>query len=522
MTSLRPNLSAATEAKCLSFEKAPLVFRQLRAAGRVIVQCHGTFDLLHPGHIIHFEEARSLGDILGVTITGEQFVNKGPGRPFFNDQLRVCSLAALACVDYVVVVPFAAAVEAIECVCPHIYCKGKEYAEPETDVTGNIRDDVQTVERLGGRVCYVGSMVFSSSKLLNQHFAAYNPSVRAFCRSLADKCPARRVIEMVEAFRALKVLVIGDVIFDRYTTVFVQGLTSKNKILSGRVLVEETQAGGALAIFRHVREFTSNVKLAGIVGTEPWVEQTLGDYIAGGEETLLRVAGFTSIIKQRFVEPRVEGKALSKLFAVNCIDEHHPGPEIIRELHKRLEKLLGDFDLIIVADFGHGLLQQSIRDLVQRKAAWLALNCQTNSNNYGFNLINRQYHRADSFSLDQTEITLASGQRFPDFHQELARLQAQLGARYAWLTRGEVDTLGIKTGEPPCICPPLERNVLDTIGAGDAFCAIASLAAACNLPIDVATFIGQLAGAQAVRIVGNAEPIRKTRLLKGVETMLNY
>ncbi len=98
-----------------------------------IVQCHGTFDLLHPGHFYHLEEARSLGDVLVVTVTEGKHVNKGPGRPYFNDHLRAKSLAGLACVDYVVVVSHPAAVEAIECVKPAIYCKGHEYANPESD-----------------------------------------------------------------------------------------------------------------------------------------------------------------------------------------------------------------------------------------------------------------------------------------------------------------------------------------------------------------------------------------------------
>ena len=107
--------------KLVSFSEAHSVFQKLAQEGKRIVQCHGTFDLLHPGHIYHLEEAKELGDILVVTITGEKFVNKGPGRPFFGDILRCKSLTALEFVDYVVVVPHPAAVEAIECVRPSIY-----------------------------------------------------------------------------------------------------------------------------------------------------------------------------------------------------------------------------------------------------------------------------------------------------------------------------------------------------------------------------------------------------------------
>src|SRR5258707_7907568 len=111
-----------TSHKIISYEQASEVFAKLKSVGKRIVQCHGTFDLIHPGHIYHLEEAKAYGDLLVVTVTAEKFVNKGPGRPYFNDKLRARSLAALACVDYVVVVPFPAAVEAILCVRPHFYC----------------------------------------------------------------------------------------------------------------------------------------------------------------------------------------------------------------------------------------------------------------------------------------------------------------------------------------------------------------------------------------------------------------
>jgi sugar/nucleoside kinase (ribokinase family) len=64
--------------------------------------------------------------------------------------------------------------------------------------------------------------------------------------------------------------------------------------------------------------------------------------------------------------------------------------------------------------------------------------------------------------------------------------------------------------------------VVDTIGAGDAFFSVAALAAARGLPVDLATFLGQLAGAQAVKIVGNASPISKTTLLKSGMSLLNF
>jgi len=508
--------------KLLPFQNASAVFDGLRSEGKRIVQCHGTFDLIHPGHIYHLEEAKELGDVLVVTVTAEGHVNKGPGRPYFNDEMRAKSLCALACVDYVVMVPHAAAVEAIECVKPDIYCKGREYASPDSDVTGNIHDDVKTVERHGGQIRYIGSVVFSSSKLLNRHFEHVPAPVKEYCYNLSRELTPDDFRDAVESLNDLKVLVLGDVIFDRYSYVKVQGLTSKNRILSSRFLNEETQAGGALAIYRHIRRFCDNVDLLGLLGTEAWVEELLRVYLPADDDFCLREETFTTIVKQRFVEPALEGKELNKLFSVNLIDADPPGPEIEDRVLQKLETLLGQYDLVVVADFGHGVMQERVRRMVENKAPFMAVNCQTNSYNHGFNIISHQYKRCDCFSLDEQELLLSCSRRHVDYIQELEKLRRNFYAKYAWLTRGAVETIGLKEGVPHCLIIPLESRIVDTVGAGDAFYSLAALAARKGFSNELSTFLGQIAGAQAVRIVGNTEPISKQALLKSGMTLLNF
>lgn len=504
------------------FEQARARFAEIRQQGKRIVQCHGTFDLIHPGHIVHFEEAKALGDVLVVTLTGQRYVSKGPGRPYFNDEMRLRWLAALRPVDYVVLVPYPAAAEAIEAVRPDVYCKGREYADLRNDVTGNIADDVSTVARMGGEVRYVGSVVFSSSRLLNQHFEAYPHDVKAFCARVARTCTAAEFRSLVDSFVNLRVLVVGDIIFDRYTTLQVQGLTSKNRILSGRFVNEELQAGGALAVFRHLRGFADHVRLISLTGDEPWVDAALGGFIRPEERALVSSPAFTTVVKERFVEPHSEGKQLSKLFSVNFLDRSEPDPRLQDAVLRRVKEHIDHCDLVVVMDFGHGVMTSRVRELIQERAPFLAVNCQTNSNNHGFNIINRRYTRAESFSLDEMEMTLAMGRRELDYGSDLTSLAAQLRSDYGWLTRGGVETLGYQKTDGIINCPPFEQSVVDTIGAGDAFCALASLAAVARVPLEIATFMGQLAGAQAVKIIGNAEPISKSRLLKGAASMLAY
>ena len=508
--------------KFVPFEKARATFDEVRAAGKKVVQSHGIFDLIHPGHVCHLEEARSLGDVLVVTITADKQVQKGPGRPYFNQQLRTKTLGALSCVDYVVVVPFTGAVEAIEVVRPDIYCKGKEYEDPDFDTGGSLKDEVAAVTQIGGEVRYIGSIKYSSTKLLNQYFDHLSIPVKSFCNALASRYTRRTFVEAVESFSDLKVLVIGDTIFDRYSSVKVQGLTSKNRILSGRFLRQQTQCGGALAVFRHVKQFTNNVKYLSVVGAESWVDPLLTEHLKRDEDLVVRDPAFTTIVKERFVEPRADGAELSKLFSVNYIDAEVPAKKTLEDIEARIRSEIWKADVVLLLDFGHGMMQQRLREIVQETAPFLALNCQTNSNNHGFNIINRQYQRADAFTLDEQEMMLAVARRHLNFEQELGALQQSFRASYAWLTRGAVQTIGLGQGEAACLCPPLETDVVDTIGAGDAFFSVAALAAVKKLPVQLSTFLGQLAGAQAVKIVGNEYPISKQVLLKAGMSLLNF
>ena len=167
-------------------------------------------------------------------------------------------------------------------------------------------------------------------------------------------------------------------------------------------------------------------------------------------------------------------------------------------------------------------MSQRIRDFIQAEAPFLALNCQTNSYNHGYNLISRQYRHANVFTLDEQELALDSGKRRLDFEKDLETLRSNLGSHMCWLTRGASETIGLDSRGSLAKCIRLESQVVDTIGAGDAFFSLASLAAYRDLPIELGTFLGQLAGAQAVKIVGNEEAISKPKLLKGGMTLLCF
>ena len=94
-----PSVTAASPgAKIKDLDELAAVLDAHRRRRERVVHCHGVFDLLHIGHIRHFEQARKLGDVLVVTLTPDRYVNKGPHRPAFPAELRAeaVGLASIA------------------------------------------------------------------------------------------------------------------------------------------------------------------------------------------------------------------------------------------------------------------------------------------------------------------------------------------------------------------------------------------------------------------------------------------
>ena len=169
---------------------APIIHK-MKAKGKRIAHSHGVFDLLHPGHIQHFQEAKSQGDVLVVTITKDQWVNKGPGRPAFNERLRAEAIAALESVDYVAVNDWPTAVKTIKLLRPDVYFKGSDYQNRHEDITGMIFDEEKAVKSVGGVISFTHGITFSSSGIINQYFSVYPEETEGFLDRFKKTLPVK-------------------------------------------------------------------------------------------------------------------------------------------------------------------------------------------------------------------------------------------------------------------------------------------------------------------------------------------
>ena len=220
-------ISTGPRDKVRTLDELATIVSQLKRAGKTVVHAHGTFDLLHVGHVRHLEAARSLGDILVVTVTADRFVNKGPGRPVFTEGLRAEMLATLAYVDWVAVNEAPDAVNALKAVRPSIYVKGQDYVNPQGDVTGKILFEREAVEAGGGRIYFTDEATFSSTELINRHFNVFEPHVRDHLNLLRAGGGLTDMLELLERVRDYRVVLVGDAIIDEYQYVLPMGKPRK-------------------------------------------------------------------------------------------------------------------------------------------------------------------------------------------------------------------------------------------------------------------------------------------------------
>ncbi|MDD5069500.1 MAG: PfkB family carbohydrate kinase [Candidatus Omnitrophica bacterium] len=508
--------------KIKSLNELAAIVAKTKRAGKKVVLCHGVFDLLHPGHIRHFSAAKEKGDVLVVTITRDDFVNKGPGRPVFSHNLRAESIAAFECVDYVAINDAPTAVGIIKLIKPDYYVKGKEYSKKDEDLTGKIYDEENAVRSVGGDIHFTEDITFSSTALLNIHFKVFPEDAGKFLRNFKKKYNSEKLIEKLKKMKDLKVLVIGDIIIDEYRYCSGIGKPQKANVIATKYLYDERFAGGSLAVANHVAGFCKHVQLVsllggrnpegGIIDYKKFISEKLRPNV---KRKIFSKKELMTVVKRRFLDPSFLGKMFELAFIDDFVLDKKLEAKIVDYLKEELKK----YDVVIASDFGHGLITKRIVDVLSKHAKFLAVNTQTNSANRGFNLITK-YPRADYISIDEPEIQLAMHDRFSGLETLIGELRKKIACQKITVTRGHLGALVYfkKGGFFPV--PVFSQEIVDRIGAGDACLSVSSLAAASDFSVEEVGFICNAVGALAVLIVGNRSPVDPVTLYKFITTLL--
>lgn len=442
-----------------------------------VVLCHGTFDLVHPGHLEHLRQAKQMGTFLVVTITADAYVSKGPGRPAFTETQRADILSHLDFVDAVGIVYDPSALPAIEYVRPAFYVKGPDYAGRSD---GKIAAERAAVEKYGGKIIFTTGPTNSSSKLLNAYLPPYGIDIGSFLSAFRRSFDIVTVLQWLERAHGGQAVTLGERILDEYVFVKPEGKSAKENIVVFRRLSEALYQGGIEAVTAHLAQFCQSV--------------TLQDH------------ALLPIIKRRYVDQAFT----QKLFEVVEVDER---PTDCLQVPA---KFIGD--LLVVADFGHGLIQhEDDAERIAKAAPFLALTVQSNGLNWGFNLLTK-WSRADYFVCDEAELRLAAHSSDGDLQVLLKNAFVRLGAKLGIVTQGHKGCLAYD-GAEFVQCPAMADKVVDRMGAGDAFLGATAGLAWAGAPAPVVALVGNVAAAVKIRMVGN-EPIKRSEVERWLKSLL--
>ncbi len=506
-----------TNCKIKQIDELAETIERLKRHGKKIVQCHGVFDLLHPGHIKHFEIAKRKGDILVVTITRDEYVNKGPGRPIFNQYLRAESVASIECVDYVAINEWPTAVKAIKKIKPHFYVKGSDYLKKENDLTGKIYEEEDAVKSVGGVLHFTDEIAFSSTSIINTYLNPYTTEAKDFFSKFRKSCSSDTLIDLLKKIKDIKILVIGDIIIDEYCYCIGMGKTPKDNIIATKYINEEIFAGGVLATANHLAGFCKDLTLLSSIGMKNDYKDFIKTHLKPNIRTkLYQLTDAPTVVKRRFVDPNF----LTKIFEICYLeDTAYSFASLENKICDYINSNIKKFDMVLVADFGHGLITPKIVKTLCKKSKFLAVNVQTNSSNIGFNLITK-FPRADYICIDEPELRLACHDRSSDLEGLVLKIAKELSCDRVIITRGHKGSLVYSKEEGFTEIPIFSKEIVDRVGAGDAYFSITAPCVFKNNPMKAVGFIGNAVGAIKVLIVGNRSSVEPVPLFKYLATLL--
>lgn len=472
-----------------------------------VIMCHGTFDIVHPGHIRHLIYAKKKADILIVSLTCDKFITKDNYRPFIPENLRAINLAALEVVDYVIIDRNSVPIKNIKKIKPDFFAKGFEYNK--NNISQKTKDEITALEEYGGKIIFTpGDIIFSSSSIITKSPPDIKLDKLLFLMN-SQKVSFQDLIEVIKKFKNLKVHVVGDTIIDAITECSMIGGMTKTPTMSFRVENEEKFIGGAAIVAKHLKKAGANTTLTTICGNDKLSHYLYSD--------LKKNKIKTNLINDN-TRPTTEKNAIIcnnyRIIKLDRVDNREISSDIIKSVSNLIKKT--NTKAIIFSDFRHGIFTKntipffikSINKSVYKVADSQVASRWGNITDFkNFDLITPNEKEA-RFSLgDQDTVLRPLG----------LELYKKAKCKMLILKCGE---RGIITYQSKNMnnfrsfysLDSFANNIVDPVGAGDALLAYATLSKLVSKKNIIASLIGNLAASLACEKNGNL-PIGPSELI---------
>ncbi|MAS52312.1 MAG: transposase [Flavobacteriales bacterium] len=487
----------------------------LKKNKKKIVLCHGVFDLVHYGHILHLNSAKKFGDFLIVSVTSDKFVNKGPGKPLFSQFQRMHYLSNLEMIDGVILSNTASAIDVLKLIRPNIYVKGPDYIKTRDDKTKKILLEKNLVKTFGGEIKYTEDKAYSSSSIINSTGLIYNQDQRKFLDKIKTKFGKDFIINKINELKKLNLLIIGELIFDDYNFGNIIGKSGKEPHLVFEKKFNEIYVGGSGAIARHLSSFLKKIYLISFFGKEAFYNKILKQNLNKNIQFLNRKPNknFKSIVKSRFVDINSSYKMFGSYLLPDEINSQY-----YLSLKNDIKKTLKKIDHIIIADYGHNLLPKTISDLLIKSKKFVSVNCQINSSNITHQNLSK-YIGVDLFVINESELRYDLRDKITKIETLMKTFSKNQKIKNLIVTRGKNGS--IYFGKKKFYyCPAFAIKSVDKVGAGDAMLSLTSSLLRNKIDPQIALFVGSLASSIIVQSPGNKVSVQSSNLERIIEFIL--
>ncbi len=490
-----------------------------RPRQRMVVMCHGVFDLVHPGHIRHLLYAKSKADVLVASLTADIHIAKAQYRPFVPQDLRAMNLAALEMVDYVIIDEQPTPLDSIARLQPDFFAKGYEYQAE--GVNPKTREEISTIEGYGGEILFTpGDIVYSSSAIIES--GPPNISVDKLLMLLqAEGLSYDRLRSTLDKFDDTEVHVVGDTIVDSLTHTTMIGGMTKTPTPSVRYDNRQDFIGGAAIVAEHLASAGAKVTISTVLG-----DDALKDFVLDG----LTGMGITVMPIIDRTRPTTQKNAFVcgdyRLLKVDTLDNRSISDHVMESFAEQIAKTSAK--AVVFSDFRHGIFnRRTIPALIDAipKGVYRVADSQVASR-WG-NILD--FKDFDLITPNEREARFAMADQDTGIRPLAAQLHEEAKCRMLVMKLGDRGVLTCRPGKGNdlrsfFVVDSFAERVVDAVGAGDALLAYTTLAMIADGSEVLATVLGSFAAAIECELDGN-QPVSREDVRKridNIERRANY
>ncbi len=484
-----------------------------------VIMCHGTFDLVHPGHVRHLLYAKSMGHVLVASLTADEHILKANFRPFVPQELRAFNLAALECVDYVVIDSQPTPLENLGVIKPDYFAKGYEYNKdglhPKT------AEEKGIIESYGGEIIFTpGDIVYSSSHIIETEPPELSTE-KLMLLLEAQGIDFDDLRKGLDKLKGLKVHVVGDTIIDSLTQCTMIGGMTKTPTMSVRFEEQHDFVGGAGIVAKHLKAAGADVTFSTVLGEDALAEFTLND---------LAKAGVHCVPVLDRTRPTTNKNAIVaggyRLLKVDKVDNRSISERILGHLAEQVRDTPAD--IVMFSDFRHGIYN---RDTIPPLTAALPKDVfrvadSQVASRWG-NIL--EFHGFDLITPNEREARFALGDQDSVIRPLGLKLYRAAGCKVLMLKLGERGMMTFVNAQDSDVrafftLDSFAGQVVDAVGSGDALAAYAALALYATQSPVIASVLGSISAAVECEFDGNIPVQPKDVLAKiaRIERHVNF